>query len=301
MNIVELQKAIKANKLDNLYVFTGDNIGLQNIYVSKFPNVMRIQEIEEVKTRLTTRDIFDNTVYTYVVRDDYEFFNNKSNIELIKTFKYHKVILLFTEVDKRSVWYKELKDYIVEFKQMTRKQLTKVIQDEIDTADEKFIDAIIDRCNFDYSQIINTCDQLNLISGRFTLKLLDSICPPPVDANVFAMFTYMMRGDKQCYYELERLLSVGEPVLRILGALTKGIDDTYTCLKYDAKYCEENLGIKSWIWKTKRNGCNLSTQQLELVGKSLNICKDYIINGVLPEDLAIKYIMFEIIKTFKKK
>lgn len=298
MDLVQLQKSIKNNELGNLYVFTGENIGLQNIYISKFPNVVRATDIESIKCRLTTKDIFSKEEYTYVIRDDKDFFQKKDNIELLKDFKYNKVILLYTETDKRSTWYKELTDYIVDFKQMTRKQLAKIIADEVDVRDEKFIDAIIDRCNFDYSQVMNTCEQLNLVSGRYTMSLLDSICPPPVEANVFAMNTYIMKGSKQCYYELESLIALGEPVMRILGALTKGIDDTAKCLKFDAKYCEEVLGIKAWIWKTKRNDCKLSLDKLTQIAVLLNKCKDLILKGVLPDVLAIKYTVLEIIKIF---
>lgn len=298
MDIVQLKKDIKNKTLGKLYIFTGENIGLQNIYISKFPNPTRIQELETVKTKLTVKNLFSSEDTTYVVRDDKEFFNKKANIELLKDFKYNKVILLFTEVDKRATWYKEFKDHIVEFRQMTRKQLAKIVHEEIDIRDEKFVDELIERCNFDYSQVINTCNQLQLVSGRYTIQLLDSICPPPVDASVFTVFSYMMKRNINCMKELETVIAMGEPILKVLGALTKSLDDTVKCIKYDCKYCEEHFNMKAWLWKTRRNECKLSIEQLESIAIELNDAKQHIITGRLDDVNAIRIMMLKIIKIF---
>lgn len=297
MDIVALQKQIKSKNTDNFYIFVGENIGLMNIYANKFPNPSRQISFDEVKMTLTTKNIFDTTTKTYIIRDDKECFQDKKNIEILKDFKYNKVILMFTEYDKRSIWYKEFKDRVVEFNQMTAKQLNKVVRDELDVKDDKFIDELVSRCSNDYSQVINTCDQLKHIKGRFIIKLLDSICPPPIDASIFALVKYIIRADKRCMTELQVLQALGEPSLKILASLQTNLETVYKCLKFDSATCE-SMGIKSWIWKTNRNDCEINVDILGVIVRELNICKDKIVSGILPDEIALQTSMLKIIKLF---
>lgn len=297
MDIVSLQKQIKNKATDNFYIFVGENIGLMNIYANKFPNPSRQLSFDEVKLTLTTKNIFDTNIKTYIIRDDKECFQDKKNIEILKDFKYNKVILMFTDFDKRSIWYKEFGDRIIEFKQMTAKQLNKVVKDELNVKDDKFIDELVKRCMNDYSQVMNTCDQLKHIKGRFTVKLLDCICPPPVDASIFVLVKYIIKGDKKCMQELETLQSLGEPALKILASLQTNIETVCKCLKFDSATCE-SMGIKSWIWKTNRSDCKLSKTVMEGVVRELNICKENILTGFLPDNTAIQNCMLRIIRLF---
>lgn len=299
MDIVTLQKQIKSKNTDNFYIFVGDNIGLMNVYANKFPNPTRPLSLIEVKNTLTTKNIFEVTTKTYIIRDDMEYFQDKSNTELLKDFKYNKVIMMFTNFDKRSVWYKEFKDHVIEFKQMTAKQLNKVVRDELDINDDTFIDELVMRCSNDYSQVINTCDQLKHVKGRYTNKLLSNICPPPVDASIFKLVNFIIKADKRCMSELCTLQSLGEPSLKILASLQTNLGTVSKCLKFNSDECV-SMGIKGWIWKTNRNDCRLDIATLTEIIRELNKCKDNILLGQLPEDVALQTSMLKIIKLFKK-
>ena len=56
MDIVKLKSQIKSGKLDNLYVFVGEEIGLMNLYISKMSSeAHRVDNVSGVWKRLTSR------------------------------------------------------------------------------------------------------------------------------------------------------------------------------------------------------------------------------------------------------
>ena len=71
MNLQELQKQIINKQLDNLYVFIGEEIAIQKIYINKIAEVknLEIQYVEEYKqiyNSLKVNNLF-NTKKLYIV------------------------------------------------------------------------------------------------------------------------------------------------------------------------------------------------------------------------------------------
>ena len=52
MDIVKFKKQVQQGKLDHFYVFTGDEIALQNIYLNQLSNVKRVDTVLEVWSKL---------------------------------------------------------------------------------------------------------------------------------------------------------------------------------------------------------------------------------------------------------
>ena len=110
MDIVKLKSQIKSGKLDNIYVFVGDEIGLMNLYIGKMcSEAHRVDNVAGVWKRLTSRGLGGGKNF-YVVRDDKEFLQAEkvwSTAE--KMIRYGTLVLLYTNLDKRSRFYKEEK------------------------------------------------------------------------------------------------------------------------------------------------------------------------------------------------
>ena len=155
MNVTEVQSQIKTKNLDNFYIFTGEEWEVQKIYInqiSKVSNkqVKRIDSITDVFSTLRNKSFISQS-YIYVARDDKEFMQNEKlyNLNLGDNI----FILLITNVDKRTKFYKTFKDKICEFGHLKPEILKKYIQKEIDLSD-KNCDKLMEVCDFDYGKIL---------------------------------------------------------------------------------------------------------------------------------------------------
>lgn len=74
MKIHELQKQIVSKDLDKVYVFTGEEIGIMDIYLEKIYSVVncdvvRSDSVQEAYSKMTQRRI-SGAPRCFVVRDD---------------------------------------------------------------------------------------------------------------------------------------------------------------------------------------------------------------------------------------
>ena len=79
MNIKDLNLQIRKGELDHFYIFYGDEIGLQNLYIqqlSKGKVAQRVDDFASIMKKVTTK----NTVFgkadddrVYIIRDDSTF------------------------------------------------------------------------------------------------------------------------------------------------------------------------------------------------------------------------------------
>ena len=160
MNIQELQKQIIDKQLDNLYIFLGEEIAIQKIYINKMAEInhLEIQYIEEYKqihNSLKVQDLF-NTKKLYVILDDLDILK-QDNIEINPNENI--VIFKYNNLDKRSKFYKQFENRIIEFNKLSDEVLTKYIQKEIPLNNQN-CKKLIDICNSNYNQILLEVDKI---------------------------------------------------------------------------------------------------------------------------------------------
>jgi len=162
MNIQELQKQIIDKQLNNLYVFLGEEIAIQKIYVNKIAEVknLEIQYIEEYKqihNSLNVNNLFD-IKKLYVILDDLDILKQENVWQEINT-NGNIIIFKYNSLDKRSKFYKEFESKIVEFNKLSDGVLIKYIQKEINLSGEN-CKKLIDICNSNYNQILLELDKI---------------------------------------------------------------------------------------------------------------------------------------------
>ena len=113
MNIAELKKDMKANNLAGLYIFTGEEIYIRNLYIEQIVDLGFIwKELPTVaelfKSVGTTKLIQKPTLY--VIRDDMDFIKQDSTVwdKLVAWVNnsVNKVILIYNNIDKRNKFFK---------------------------------------------------------------------------------------------------------------------------------------------------------------------------------------------------
>ena len=167
MNIQELQKQIIDKQLDNLYVFLGEEIAIQKIYINKIAEIknLEIQYIEEYKqihNSLNVNNLFD-AKKLYVILDDLDILKQENVWQEINP-NGNIIIFKYNNLDKRNKFYKYFEQQIVEFNKLSDEVLTKYIQKEL-SLNELHCKKLIDICSSSYNQILLELDKLkNYIS-----------------------------------------------------------------------------------------------------------------------------------------
>lgn len=166
MNIQELQKQIIDKQLNNLYVFLGEEIAIQKIYINKIAqiNKLEIQYVEEYKqihNSLNVNNLFD-IKKLYVILDDLDILKQENVWQDIKP-NGNIIIFKYNNLDKRNKFYKQFENNIVEFNKLSDEVLIKYIQKELPNGTNLTdinCKKLIDICGSSYNQILLELDKL---------------------------------------------------------------------------------------------------------------------------------------------
>ena len=253
MDIVKLKSQIKSGKLDNLYVFVGEEIGLMNLYISKMSSeAHRVDNVAGVWKRLTSRGLGKGKPF-YVVRDDKEFMQaEKVWATAEKMIKYGTLVLLYTSLDKRGRFYKAMEEHMVVFDKMTRHQLVNFVMKEFPYGiKEEEAEYLCEACNDDYTQLQNEIDKLKRVwlnmQDRFTFRAaVDYLVRAPKYADTFSMANHVIQyNGKKAVEQMQFLLDNGESGIGMITVLYNNFRNAVQVLSSSepAKEISERYGI----------------------------------------------------------
>lgn len=162
MNIQELQKQIITKNLDNIYLFLGEEIAIQKIYINKMAEaknleVQYIEEYKQIHNRLNVNGLF-GFKKLYVILDDLDILKQEAVWDQINT-NGNIIIFKYNLLDKRGKFYKFFESHLVEFNKLSDEVLTKYIKKEIPLSDNN-CKKLIDICNSSYNQILLEIDKV---------------------------------------------------------------------------------------------------------------------------------------------
>lgn len=269
MELVELNKQLRTNDIGNFYIFVGDEIGLQNVYLKQFGEYKRVNAVSEVLSKLTARGFGFNkgTKEVYVVRDDLDFLNNKhleENIKQLEKAKLGTLILQITNANKKSAWYKTLKDYVVEFNKLTPTQLIHQIQHYNLTDNQDILKYFVSACNNDYTTILNEIDKYNRLHAAgvyktFSIDTLLDMMPPKYAYTVFDLIDLVMRHDMKAMHVMDLLLEQNQNPLGILSLLYQNISKAILVIGHKGQQgITEKTGLPYWQVKKILNTTRMS-------------------------------------------
>ena len=109
MDIKELKEELLKKKLRHYYVFIGDELALQDVYIDKIKEIsgrelVRADDVKSIYTKLTSKTLFKAIPAVYVVRNDEDFYKSTAWKDMLKMkdFKGNILILLYSGVKKSS-------------------------------------------------------------------------------------------------------------------------------------------------------------------------------------------------------
>ena len=273
MELVELNRQLRTNSIGNFYIFVGDEIGLQNVYLKQFGEYKRVDTVSEVLSKLTAKGFGFNkgTKEVYVVRDDLDFLTNKhleENIKQLEKAKIGTLIVQITNANKKSAWYKTWNYYVVEFNKLTPTQLIHQIQHYNLTTNKKTLEYFVDACNNDYTSIMNEIDKYKRLKEagvykEFTIDTLIDMMSVKYNYTVFDLVDMVLSKDIRAIDVMDYLLSQNQNPLGILSLLYQNISKAILVVGHKGQQgITEKTGLPYWQVKKILNNTRISPSGL---------------------------------------
>lgn len=302
MDIVTLNRDIQNKDLKSLYILTGPEIGLQNIYIKQIlkqrPGA-RKESVESIISKLkTTTSLFNQCVdTTYIIRDDLEVVKNEKIWDILDGIDEHvTLILLYTDLNKKSKFYKKYKDNVIEFEKMTTQQLYNVVHNQLNGT-KSMINYFIESCDNDYNTILNNIDKFKRCGlEKLDKNNIDKIVHRIEPGDVFKLLDYVIAQDTKAINELNNLLASGCSELMIMSMLANRIQQVIIIIGYaDKPNIDEYTGINKWVCK---NILKINKIHPNGLLQALRIVKHYdkyIKTGVLDPKVAVMSCVLKIL------
>lgn len=247
LGLLDLQTQIREGSLLPFYIFTGEEIELQNIYLKQMGNVIRVDRVADIYNKITSK-LISGKFIVYVVRDDMDFIKSEKTWSSISDRIRNAVLVIqVTTPNKCKKFIKELNDCVVEFNHMTTKQLLNVVNMDCSVSNKQYF---IEACNNDLNTINNYLDIFKRAGIKeLNKKIVDEYISTKEDVTVFQLADAVMRKDEQLTFKLlDQLLEDKNNVMGIIYAIYSQL---HKCVLVEGYRGEKNIskvtGINSWI------------------------------------------------------
>ena len=311
MNITDVKTDIKNKAIKPYYIFAGDEIEVQRIYINKIAEVLgydvvRADNIADVWSNIISPTLFDKPS-VYVVRDDKDLLQDEVLQRQIEQNKLNDnvIINLLSTIDKRTKFYKSNSDKIVLFERLSTEMLIKYCN-RLTTLNRANCERFIAICENDYARILLEIDKIKQYQAKFSNLSDDEIFEqfvaegtisiPPKDA-IFDLGDAILKRQVDRVYNLyEQCKAVGEANMVILSVLftnTKQVLQVQACEGSDIS---KSTGLTGWQIKNAKDKLGYySNAELADILRLIQKVQKGIITGKIEDDVAIEYLLVNIL------
>lgn len=318
MDVSTLKGYISKKQVPSFLIFSGTEWAIQKIYINKVAEVMDlnikyIDSISDIYGSLRIKQLSFAKAGLYIVRDDKEITTNEKvqsqlNGDLLKN---NILVLLLTNVDKRTKFYKQYKDDIIDFEPLKPTVLKKYIQKEINLSDIN-CEKLMDICEYDYGRCLLEIDKIRRykeyyynhlshepVTDDFSFKELlreGIIYQPPKDAIFELIDAILDRKTNQSFELLRQSYAVGEATMVMLSVLynnTKALLQVQSCQGSDIAKITGLNGFQ--IMNAKKHLNVYRTGELVNLLKLVRKCEKGIKTGQIEEQYVMDYILVSIL------
>lgn len=172
--LIDLKKDILSGKLEDLYIFAGEENLIRRLYYMKiaelYGNIKHLESVNILFGELEKKALF-KVKTVYIVYNDMEFLKQKDKTyqRLIKLAKRNIVILVYDEIPEKGPFREVLEEYITIFNKVTDDIAVKYVKKEaITKISDIMAKKIVFNCNNSYNNIIEEMNKYNWLKKDAT-------------------------------------------------------------------------------------------------------------------------------------
>lgn len=302
MELLQVRNEIRQKQIRPFYIFTGEEWQVRKIYIHKIAEIqdaeiVYIESLSEVYKSLSIRSLLEKNK-VFVVMDDKELMkDDKQILSLNKDLLNNNVVILIvSELDKRTKFYKTYKDIMVDFPLLEMPVLRKYVHKEINLS-EKNTDILIEVCDRNYGRILLEIDKIKRYADgkdeSFKILLSEGVIyEPPYDAIFDCVVAILKRQTSLAFELLDECKRIGEPVLTLLSVLYTNTKQVLQVQSFDGRDIEKSTGLTAWQIKKAREKCgHYSISELVYMLKLIHKVEIGIKSGKIDETIALDYVL----------
>lgn len=313
MEILSLKHNIMNGDLDNFYIFTGDEITMQQIYVNQISKVSdkSVKYIDDISTLYSTSNSLFQKPYCYVCIDDMAFMDSEKAWNNIKSVLSDNILIVwYNKIDKRSKFYKHFKEDITVFEPMSAEILKKHIKEQIDLSDRN-CDTLVKMCENNYDRILLEIDKIKnwynlniknqsasvLYDEAFKQLLSDGTICASQQNIVFEFVDSVIIGDiTNSFRLLDDCIEQADSNLGVLTLLYNNFKMLLQVQSCKADNVSENTGLEEW--EVKRTKAKIGAYSIREIIDAMQLIREMEIGvkqGIVTEEYVLPYTMVKIL------
>lgn len=314
MDVSTLKSHIKLKTIPSFLIFGGEEWKVQEIYIQQIAKatgfeIKRIDSITDVYANLKNRSFIQKPVI-YIVRDDKELMQNEKIQAQIENglLANNILILLLTNIDKRTKFYKQFKERICLFERLSDSLLKKYTLKELKLS-ESDLERLVNICEHDYGRILLEIDKIKCYMLASEIAGYDCTCSealhdlledgtiynPPYDAIFDLVSAILDRKVNRAFDLLQQSYAMGEATLVILSVLYKGAKAVLQIQTYEGDNLSKATGLSGWEIKNAKPHVNkYEDEELIYILQLIQKIERGIKTGRIEDEFAMQYLLTHI-------
>jgi DNA polymerase III delta subunit len=312
MQIYELKEQLVKKTLQPLYIFTGEEIAIGNIYIDKIAAIMntkpkRVDSVGSIFGKLQNQSLM-NKPSCYVIRDDKEYLAQDKiwdNLNNGLVQGDNVIILIYNNLDKRSRFYKHHKEMLTEFEKLIPEVLAKYIKREIGL-DPKYGIQFAELCDCNYSRILLECDKLKHlaaarncnIQSAYAIAIKEKLIHIEPKDVIFELIDAVCKREITRSYRLyEELKAVNESPLGVISLLYTNFKSMLLVQSAGAgANITKRTGLTPWQVKlAKEKGVHYGIDELVRAIRIIRETEKGIKTGAIEQNMSVEFILASVL------
>ena len=313
MNLSELKNELLEGKLRSSYIFTGDELALQDVYINKIAeiamtNTVFVDTLADVYTRLNTRTLVKSNPSIYIIRDDEDYRKREDcwgDFIDLKSKNGSIVIMRYSSMDKRGKFYKAHEPILTEFNFVDASVLKNRLH-AVTKLPEHYCEEIVRICGCNYGRIQHELYKLNVFAKVNGYSLLtaylearkQNMIHEEIGDVIFDFSNAVLDRDYNLAYKyLTHLKTTDEGPIKLLSVLYNSFRNVL--LVQSTASSDQNeavLGLTSaQIFVTKPHCDKYALSELVAIVKLIREVERGIKIGMIDSNFAMEYLLSQII------
>ncbi len=310
--ISQLQKQIVDGQVNSLYIFTGPEIGIMDIYIQKIGETGKAG-IERKSSLKDITDIIGVTNFLakktcYVVKNDGDILKQDERLwDNLKKGQFqgkHITILVYDKIDKRSKFYNYFKDIVVTFEKVGANVLMKYAMRKLPGLNPNYAYDLVHRADLDYNRMMMECDKLKNLAQAMNIDTdhaykrmvqENQIYTSPQNVIFDFVDAICKRKEAKAFELLKELKEVGYSPIGVMSLLYSNFKNMYI-LNAGGEDPLKRLGVSQWqINRIKEKGLNYTLGELIYNIKRITLADKKVKSGAGDPDKILELLIINIL------